>query len=493
MAEKCEPISKFLQTRATPQELCTRSISGTVYSTTLVVHPSESETETCECSYVQSSAKSVGTIEPASHCGVSNSICETVENLQIKGVTLFDQSTMDPNVRNLNAITTTTGSLTQTTPSVIQSRGSIPYLSTQATTITSTQTAMAVCADGDSIKQTSGSYENSLQQSYDPKGILGKMGTQMMAEYQQYADNARLYAGQTALVQPVVYSNSGNLSDFTKLSTSITGVHRNLLQASTKQIEMDAKMEGLEFEQEQDHSDLLECQNTVHLLEDKIKLMGDIMVKHDDELCNLRRKLKGQENKHIKFCVKISGLATEEETELTEQVKNFLKNQVKIKQPINIAKVSKMKMGNPPMLVVQLTSLQDKKTIFEHVKNLKGVKNANGKAYGIFNMLTDEAMEKDIRKCQVLKTNYALPIAQRHKVNLKKGQLIVNNAVYRLMYDQLTTKDLLEMGSDDWIQSKEVNAASSKVIAESGSTFQAFAIKVHSMADIRRCYKHFKN
>ena len=189
--------------------------------------------------------------------------------------------------------------------------------------------------------------------------------------------------------------------------------------------------------------------------------------------------MKTGDNKAARASIKITGLYCSEEG-TTSAVQNFFKNMLKIEETIEIDAVKQLEKGTPPPIIVRLQDHLQKKKIFKKATNLKGVKNQDGKYYGIFNLLKDEAMEQDICKRQIVKVNESLPVAQRHKIQLTKGKLIIDGGVYKPKYQKLTATDLLSLQSNEIQESSEVgNVAQSDVVRAANSQFQGFAIKVN--------------
>ena len=72
-------------------------------------------------------------------------------------------------------------------------------------------------------------------------------------------------------------------------------IRGQLLSCDRKQIDLGSRMEGLEFEQEQDHGDIRLHNSRLGKLEDKMQLMGDLLIKNEKELTELRKKVHVKE------------------------------------------------------------------------------------------------------------------------------------------------------------------------------------------------------
>ena len=283
-----------------------------------------------------------------------------------------------------------------------------------------------------------------------------------------------------------------DLNETTRLSTTLMSVQGQLLTQDRKHAEFCSRIEGLEYEQEQDNDMLRKQGKTIKMLEDRCNLMAEIMKKQEMEIENLQRKQKAANVRKIKNNVKIIGITMQEDSTLEQTVQSFFKDKMQIAAEIGITGIEVMKSGDPPPVIVKLSDFHQKKIIFDHAKNLKGVKTPTGKFYGVYSVLMEEHAEIDIRKRQIVKSNEALPVAQKHRVSLKKGTLSVDNAPYKPKYEQLKAADLLDITQEDWIKCSEVKAGTSKVQRHEGNSFAAYAIQVHSLKEICTTYRHFK-
>ena len=500
-------IDKYL--KPDPNSLRTHSVSSRVYSTTLVVHPSESETDTCErdsSPHIQSSVNkvacqsSIKALRSEAVNTQTNSInttsCSTVNGSKGFEMSIAESTNVSSmiidGIKAVDVPTLTTSTIVQSEGLMSNSTaGEVVYVtaSTSVPSLMKTWPINTVPATSMASLQFPRQYT-----SHSCDIQTTEMGTQMWSQFQQTLTTPSImYAGQNPIVVPeVTVASSADISDITKLTTTVMGVHGQVLNINSKQIDLGSRLDGLEFEQEQDHNSLKQSEKAIRYLEDKVQLMSAIMAKQDSELELLKKRVREYETKGLKQCIKLVGLLEDGNVSLTQQVKDFFKDQMKIQQEIQTISVTRMKSGNPPAVVIKVADIEQKKAIFEHVKNLKNVQNAEGKSYGVFNMLTEETLKKDIRKRQIKKDSMALPVAQCHKVTLNKGTLVVDNAIYHPKYDQLTTKDLLELTPKDWIRCNELKTAASTVNKVSGSAFQGFVIPVHNLEEVRRSYKHFK-
>ena len=288
-------ISKFFQDQNSKQQLRSRSVSGTVYSTTLLVHPSESESETTNSTnhdgqrshHNRQRGQSDSANDSVWRASAKNSSIASTNSLSeiAIGMANLNSSNHKPNVgsgNNLNEdlsfnltskmtgcaevqltqsksfCASTVSGITSTTDTILQSRSNI-----NSTGITTTSaslgfnsqyltSAMTIPASTSSGAYTSGHTA---------------MGTKLMQHYNIYARQKEL--------QNVSSTNS--VPDIINVHGNLLRLQAQVLEYEGKHAEYRSRMEGLEYEQDQDHN-LIQTQGSViSLLQEKIKIVSDIV------------------------------------------------------------------------------------------------------------------------------------------------------------------------------------------------------------------------
>ena len=496
-----------------------RSQSGTVYSNTLVVHPSESETESIHSEsdiYVSRSHK-----ETHSGESVSKFLCQVMagnredtriddsDNMSasVKGHHLGSLSkSMRPDseiaiggcVTSCNTMVPVTSTQTPTTSSVLQSSHHGPNAIT--TTVSSAMASQLHTSkdshgyktyDGAASSSTVFPLKESTWNTFYNETVTSGMGTQMVQQVKANVNSAQcpmVFSGQ----RPINTLSTNEISETTKLLLAVMGVQAELLKVNNKQNEIGARIDGLEYEQEQDFNVTQAHVQAIGHMQDQMKLMGKLLVKQDTEIKSLRTKMRAQDNRAMKSSIKIVGLEVTPEQSAAEVVKAFFTEKMKLGFEPQIIKVNKMQQGDPPPITVTFSDPKQKKAVSEKAINLKGIKNSKNKYYGVFNMLVDEQLETDIRKRQIVRSNNDLPVAQKHKVFLKKGVLTVDDGTYKPKYEKLTTSDLLEMQPEDWARCNVVKVTELQTVQKEGNKFLTQAASITSLDDVRRIYKHMK-
>ena len=499
--EKQQPIAKFLENNflsgSGANKLRAQSASGPFYSPTSVVNRSESECDTlakseqqreCELEYPNfpnSDNRDSHTqrrrdlsrklfTRDMSNSNVFDSESESATDVNGSIDPIVDEHDTSPVIgANCRIAIRANGSdiekegpsikvsqsLTAVTTTIVSSRQSLNSLTNTCVMATTTGVSSTIAGSTKepSIGDKRGRKYQQPHQSAANQLCYSDMGTRMI-------DQHMLYNGQQTI--PFEAAKEPLTREYVNLNGILTSVQSQVLQHGSSITETNSRMDGLEFEQERDHATIQDNNKRLRELEDRCKLMSNIIKKNDVEIQLLRRKAQRQDSQHICSSVKLVGVEVPEDKSLMETVNDFFANVMKISTTIKIANVSQLKSGKPTHIVMRLAEKSQKKLIFEHSKNLKNLKNKDGKYINVYSMLADEEMEVDLRKRQFVQANYNLPVAQRQKIMLKKGKLTVNGSEYRPKYEKLSTSDLLDISIEDMKDCQKVKVSASKSVQE---------------------------
>ena len=182
------------------------------------------------------------------------------------------------------------------------------------------------------------------------------MGTNLIQQYQQqqcqglktpYDEMERLAAQPEVQPKPQLQPNL-DLRELTYLNGLLVGVQQEQLSAVNRHHELKQRMEGLEFEQDEDHELVISQGKMIKILQDKVKLLSQLVIKQDNDIATVRNKAKAQEAKQLRCNIKIMGLDVRKDSTLLEDAKDFFKESMEITQDIKITSAYRFRTGDPP-------------------------------------------------------------------------------------------------------------------------------------------------
>ena len=321
-----------------------------------------------------------------------------------------------------------------------------------------------------------------------PSSQHSEMGTRLIQQFNT-AVAPPIYAGPRALS----VANPGYPPNYAAViqDQSIQVLQQELTSNSLQVSDLKNQIEAHDFEQDEIHKVVWEQNHQMKRLQDKVKIMSDIIVKQDAEIQNIKARQHTADTKHMKQELRITGIIDDGNT-LKHQVSHFFKDKLKIHADIPINKVFKKGMGEKTSLIVQLENRKDKDKIFEHVKNLKGVKNSQERYYGVSNNLPEKELEADIKKRNIVSENKKLPKHQQIKIKLKKGTLTVAGKEYQNAIQELNAGALLNLTPDQLKACAVVHSSEGLHLEKDGSDFHSFACNITDIQDAMTKYQHFK-
>ena len=254
---------------------------------------------------------------------------------------------------------------------------------------------------------------------------------------------------------------------------------------------------------------ITECEETMEILSTENKqlrfeldLLKGMFFKLEAENNQLREKVTILSAAGMKNNITFGGLCGDENTENPiEVVFEFLSEMMNLefpKQQIQSARRIGVffKPEQPRLMAVQLNAeLRD--LVMSNLKALKGKKNANDKSYSIKKQLPDQWTEERRRLKEAIekakKVNEAKPTGHEpDKIEVHKGNLYVNNTLQKLqpLSPPKPNEIFVDKAEQDRID--KIKLKHSMPQEEGGSKFTAFAVKLQSLAEVRRAYVKMK-
>ena len=226
--------------------------------------------------------------------------------------------------------------------------------------------------------------------------------------------------------------------------------------------------------------------------EDRIKLLSKIIVKQDEMIKSLKKRVVKNEAKAIKSNLIVSGLIEDKTENAMQKVGDFFKEALKIEMTIEIKSAHRMgkavKTENRNLLV-ELVNVTDKGVIFKHVKNLKG-KEQYKEVY-INDHLPEELAEEQRRKKQIIRYNKTLLDSQQQDIEWNKGELVIDGKQYRPKVAEPTVREVIDMSNnkEDMKRILSCRLTEGKTVTKMRNKFTAYVASVYSITDVTDCYK----
>ena len=221
----------------------------------------------------------------------------------------------------------------------------------------------------------------------------------------------------------------------------------------------------------------------------KIKLLSAIVIKQEARIEQLERTVNNMQKAEKRPNLIISGLNENAEASVTDRItlaNEFFKNQMEIETEIKVQ--TAYWIGNHPNrnLLIKLMNPEDKATIFSHVSNLKGKKNARRKLFFINDDQLEEDRELRSYYKQLVKENNDREDDRKLKIHLRKGKLLVNNKIISPKVYAPAPADILTLEPKELDALQHLKTYEAGRHKESGSEFICCFQRVSSVNDVQQ-------
>ena len=250
----------------------------------------------------------------------------------------------------------------------------------------------------------------------------------------------------------------------------------------------------------------MDCEERVVALVDENKnlrfeldVLKGLFARSEAENTALKNKVTALSAKDMKDNIIIAGLCADESQENPKiTVQEFLSDKMDLEFPsvqITAAKHIGAHATSPtiPRLMVVTLHSDLKSLVLSNLKNLKGKKNQNDKAYRVSKQLPDQWVEEnrklreEVQKAR--KTNDSKDeMQQKDDIQVKYRTLYINKKPQKKIF--LPAPSALDVFPDRNEQEKldKIKFAASTSVEENQSEFTAYALKLQSITEVRRAY-----
>ena len=341
-------------------KLRTRSVSGNIYHTSVQMNMDQSNVKGSQSGGTKSDTESfestMSTIDESASMDESTTMGNKTKG---KKACTPEQTSIMPSMEDY-----------ATPKSVAAMNGKAIYTSANnGPTVTSTSTVTMVASAPTIVVTSMGSGSPNLQRLEQRIDTFKR--AQDMAKTPQQKDNMETI-----------------LKTLSTMSSTLNQVKNNQ-DASAELIQ------GVQFVQEQDREELQRQGTAIRILQDKVEIMSNLLINKEQTIEQLQERVLKLEAQNMKSNLLISGIVEQESENVTQVVKDFFKNQLKIEEDVAIDVA--FRMGKPDKtdrtILVKLQMAKSKGLIYAHTTNLKGTTNSKGQKYNVNDQLPEELAE----------------------------------------------------------------------------------------------------
>ena len=225
----------------------------------------------------------------------------------------------------------------------------------------------------------------------------------------------------------------------------------------------------------------------------KVNLLTNIIIKQEERINILERRLTAMHHKELKPNLIIKGLIEKEDENKSsrlEIVKDFFKEVMEIEQDIEVLDAFRVGKGKVKPMLVKLKDPSDKAIIFSHVSNLKEKTNARKKLFFVQDDEAEDQQNNRLLYRELLKEEKDKPDeSDQLVVRMVRGDKVsVNNTIVGPRVQVPEVANILHMSGDELAAIKTVKLCSITTHCEQGSEFHVFATKVKMHEEVLNAY-----
>ena len=147
----------------------------------------------------------------------------------------------------------------------------------------------------------------------------------------------------------------------------------------------------------------------------------------------------------------------------------------------------------PPNIVVTFNSQEDKRLLFQNIKQLKKVVNQDGKSYGIKDFLPASINEKRMHNRRIIEDNNKKPPGLKLEMETGKGGLYVKKKLFvkRIQTPDPTVVLNMPVKEVESILKKPISRAP-ETVKKDGNTFLGYSVCSNNFMEVQNAYLHVK-
>ena len=275
---------------------------------------------------------------------------------------------------------------------------------------------------------------------------------------------------------------------FTELKMEMSGVNKKL--AAIEQRDSTASIEALTSAQQNTNSEVLKLKNELEVVKVKNTVMNCNISRLTQVVDELQEKIDRIEVDKCKRMTILSGFYAEDrKDDMLQQINDFL--QAELGTNVTAEDAYKMGQGKPANIVITLSSVNEKRKIYENSYKLEEFTNADGKHLKFRDFFTQASLEKRKKQQDILDLNNENPV-KTAEVTYANGTVLLDGNPYR---KQITSPDpaaILQMHEGELEKILSMKIAATKSLEVNGNTFIGYSICANTYPTIRDAYMHIK-
>ena len=274
-----------------------------------------------------------------------------------------------------------------------------------------------------------------------------------------------------------------------KVTMIATKYETEISTIKTTQIGFENRLRVVQDIQEEEKKTVKTVVHNTSEVRDQIHILHGLLLKQRQIQEIEKIKQEQSQLSNMRNNLLITGLdekSEESETATAEMVTDFFSQTMKIPQAVGMRSAVRIGTGNPRTVLVKLKNNADKKEVFKCAPNLKNVRNNNDGEYYVNSQLPPRLQEQKRWYRWLMKHNAGLTGVGKCTLNIRRGELYVNNQVYRPPVTPPNSSEIMYPADMAHVNRIKLNKGKSQI--RGGCCFIGYTAEVKTVADVRAAY-----
>ena len=256
-------------------------------------------------------------------------------------------------------------------------------------------------------------------------------------------------------------------------------------------IQGETRISDIENRQHMHETKMIQLEREMSELRTRNQMLTGVVTHMSDKLADSERKLEQLELNSMKKQIVLTGLELKERKGCKQALSTLLGDYLKVQICIDDLFFLNQECTSP--LVFAVENMAQKRQIFANLKNIKGLKNQEGKPY-VFSDYLPPAMNNRKRQERDLYNHYTKNIAPNtgREVEWKYGKLKINSENFKKLIQVPSPKKILSLAEKDIDKLLLTPTTMGTKVEHDGNIFIGFATAPGSIQEVENAYCKLK-
>lgn len=305
-------------------------------------------------------------------------------------------------------------------------------------------------------------------------------------------DHAQPANGESAAPHAEGCCSSQVIALINKLQETVDSMNSKLNASTAFQDKTEKRLSSLEKAQAAEKKEVAYINDSVQQYQVKVDILSDIVIKQHREIEELKAQMTDTQARGMKCNLTISGIPQAPNENCIAAVQKFIVEKLQITDKlIPIDQAYRFGTGKVKTMLVVLRHWSDKAIIFDHVKNLKGLK-VEGVQCFVSSQLPEALNEKRRKNYSCMAENKKQPTKHRLPYSIKQGELLFKDQPIIPKVHPPFPRDLLSLPDPELERINAIKITEGLCEEREESTFRGYAISATGPEQINDAYKKMK-